>query len=101
MRNGTFTIGAPTAIGIAPDGFVSGDFDGDGALDLAVADETDGTVTILLGDGLGGFASFFVVNLPAGSVSLCLSDFNGDGVLDLAATNMGDGTITVLIGSGI
>lgn len=35
-----------------------GDFDGDGILDLAVANSASNTVTILRGNGSGGFAPF-------------------------------------------
>ena len=34
-----------------------GDFNGDGRLDIAVANEGSNTVSIFLGNGLGGFAT--------------------------------------------
>lgn len=48
--DGTFTqaSGSPYAVGKGPAAMVAADFNGDGKLDLAVANMTDGTVSILL-----------------------------------------------------
>lgn len=48
--NGTFTqaAGSPYAVGHGPYQLAAADFNGDGKLDLAVANLTDGTVSILL-----------------------------------------------------
>jgi hypothetical protein len=48
--DGTFTpaSGSPYAVGRAPAAMVAADFNGDGKLDLAVANMTDGTLSILL-----------------------------------------------------
>ncbi len=57
-----------------------------------------GDVTILLGNGSGGFApesgSPFAVG--AGPGSAVVVDFNGDGIEDLAVTNGGGASVTVL-----
>lgn len=48
--DGTFTQapGSPYPVGVGPVSIVAADFNGDGKLDLAVANLTDGTVSILL-----------------------------------------------------
>ena len=42
-------------MGSDPDAIVAGDFNGDGHLDLAVANAGDDTVSVLLGNGDGTF----------------------------------------------
>jgi len=79
---------------------VVGDFNGDGVLDLAVANVGSNTVSVMLGLGNGTFGArrhFAVVNYP---ISLAVGDFNGDGVLDLAVANAGSDSVSVLIGLG-
>ncbi|HEY0307154.1 MAG TPA: FG-GAP-like repeat-containing protein [Acidobacteriaceae bacterium] len=99
--DGTFTAAAAsptTAIGSA--GVVAGDFNGDGKLDLAVANQYSNTVTILLGNGDGTFTPASSPATGPRPFSLATGDFNGDGKQDLAIANMDDGTITVLLGNG-
>jgi len=75
-----------------------GDFNGDGAPDLAVGIGGSNNVSVLLGNGDGSFQtaarSFGAGNGPA---SLALADFNGDGELDLAVANHDSNNVSVLI----
>jgi FG-GAP-like repeat len=61
-----------------------GDFNGDGRIDAAAARRDD--VSVLLGDGAGGFLPASVV--PAGAIvtEIVARDMNGDGKLDLVMT---------------
>jgi hypothetical protein len=86
--------------GEAPFAIVTGDFNGDGNLDLAVVNSSSNTVTILLGHGDGTFiaaASPATGNSPS---AIAVGDFNGDGKLDLAVTNSASNTVTILLGNG-
>jgi hypothetical protein len=101
---GSFVARSPVAAGPYPNGLVTGDFNRDGNLDIAVASPTtDGGVTILLGDGLGGLApgpgSPYAVEFPK---SMAVGDFDQDGNQDIAAANhgFGSGAVTILRGDG-
>jgi hypothetical protein len=92
--------GSPITVGNHPQAVAIGDFDRDGRLDLAVANGTDNTISILLGTGAGGFAAAGAP-LPVGTSpsSIAVADFNRDGNADLAVANAGGG-VTVLLGNG-
>jgi uncharacterized protein (TIGR03437 family) len=85
-----------------PVSVVAAKFNGDDILDLAIANEGSNNVSVLLGDGNGGFTqavgSPFAVGLEP--VSVAAADFNKDGNQDLAVVNYRDGTVTILLGNG-
>jgi VCBS repeat protein/HYDIN/CFA65/VesB family protein/centrosomal CEP192-like protein len=91
---------ADFATGNGPTAAVTADFNGDGKLDLAVANRDDNTVSILLGKPDATFAT--KVDYPTGSSpkAIVAVDLNGDGKLDLALVNQGANTVSVLIGNG-
>jgi len=66
---------------------------------LAVANQTDGTVSIFLNQCTSTFqgTTIAVGNQPD---ALLTGDFNNDGFPDLVAVNSADGTINVLFGAG-
>jgi hypothetical protein len=87
-------------VGSKPAAIASADFNGDGYPDLAVANEGDNTVSILLNDGSGSFTTGQVIPVPAGPVALVAGDFSGNGKQDLAVVSRDAGTVTVLGGNG-
>ena len=84
-----------------PSSVAVGDFNGDGRLDLAIANQGGNSVTVLLGDGSGGFTPMSGSPFPAGTqpASLVVGDFNGDGRADLAIADAGGNNVTVLLGN--
>ena len=89
---------------------MTGDFNGDGRLDLAVADDGNlfwgGTdppeVIVLLGNGDGTFQApeRFAAGSDTGTEELVAGDFTGDGRIDLAAFNYGSDGISVFLANG-
>ena len=77
----------------------SGDFNNDGNLDLVIGNETF-QVTVLLGDGIGGFAMGGIIeNGSSPTVRGLISvDMNGDGLADIASTT--DAGFVILLGQG-
>lgn len=87
-------------VGHSPDAVAVGDFNGDGRLDMAVANEGDNTVSILLGNGDGTFQSQTTVATGLAPDAIVTGDFNGDGKLDLAVANFTDNSLLILLGNG-
>jgi hypothetical protein len=99
--DGSFTqaSGSPIPVGNQPSAIAVGDFNGDGKLDLAITNETDNTVTILLGNGDGTFAEAAGSPFPVGvgPTAIAVGDFDGSGRLGLAVANGTAGTISILL----
>ncbi len=74
------------------------DFNGDGKIDLAVANVGSNNVSILIGNGNGTFQQAVNYATGSGPYSVAVGDFNGDGQPDLAVANTFDGTVSILLG---
>jgi uncharacterized repeat protein (TIGR01451 family) len=86
--------------GTTPIHAATADFNSDGRLDLAIANQNSNNVSILRGDGAGGFGA--PTNFPVGNGPryLVVGDFNRDGRSDLAVANFGSNNISILLGTG-
>lgn len=99
-----FSTSVSYPAGVAPAAVAAGDANGDGLLDLVIANGGTGStvVSVLLGNGDGTFqtaSNFAAGNRPVG---VALGDLNGDGILDVVASNSGLGgnTVSTMLGIG-
>ncbi|OJT19624.1 hypothetical protein BO221_35245 [Archangium sp. Cb G35] len=106
LGQGDGTFASPTLVTTSPnpDALALGDLDKDGALDLAVLqDSTSEGVLLLKGRGNGTFLPPVLVSTPgAGRYGghLILVDMNEDGFLDAVRSNSIDNSVHVLLGWG-
>jgi hypothetical protein len=86
-------------VGISPVFVAVGDFNGDGRLDLVVANAGSRSVSVLLGNGDGTFQAARHFETWTFPTSVAIGDFNGDGRQDLVVSNYWK-NISVLLGNG-
>jgi FG-GAP-like repeat len=98
--DGTFQPKVDYATGNGPVVVITADFNHDGNLDLAVANDTGSSVSVLLGNGDGTFQAH--KDYPAGSFPhwVATADFDGDGYDDLAVSNEGASDVGVFLNNG-
>ena len=100
---GAFRKGKTFSCGTGPFFIVTGDFNRDGNLDVAVADYNvsfGNSVAVLLGKGDGTFQPYAAYNVGSAPISLATEDLNGDGILDLVTANELSASVSVLLGNG-
>ena len=95
LGNGDGTFQAPMSFSIGQ-AMLTGDFNGDGIIDLVAAD-TSGNTVILLGNGDGSFRSGPTVGVGS---PVAVADFNGDGRPDIVLTNPATGAVNIALGAG-
>ena len=106
--DGTFQPKVDYGTGSRPSFIASGDFNGDGDLDLAVANYNSSSISVLLGRGNGTFTAKIDSAVNFSPQRVAVGDFNGDGKADLvvanqiynATTRIYDAAISILLGKG-
>jgi Flp pilus assembly secretin CpaC len=115
--DGTFqeAAGSPYRVGNNPSSVVVADFNGDGNLDFAVANQGDNTISVFKGDGKGGFTEFpgspFALTNTStvsekGPVAMVAANFrratnstNNSPEIDLAVVNRSTNNVAILLSS--
>ncbi|HXC86731.1 MAG TPA: FG-GAP-like repeat-containing protein [Candidatus Cybelea sp.] len=102
--NATFNLatGSPFAVGTFPVAIATGDLNNDSHPDLVVVNQSDGTVSVLLGNGDGTFTAATNSPLATGQspTAVTVTDFNGDGIPDFAVTDPETDSVSVFLGVG-
>ncbi len=81
----------------------TGDFNNDGFLDVATANQRSNYVSVLLGNGSGRFGAATTASnyeVQSAPTSIISADLNNDGKLDLATANLTTYNVAILYGDG-
>ena len=101
---GSFTAGSLFAVGSLPGGIATQDIGGTTSLDLLTTNISAGSISMLIGNGAGGFSNatpFFIVGGAGSAISsLDTADMNADGKADLAVARTDLNNLDVFFGSG-
>jgi FG-GAP-like repeat len=114
--DGTFQSATTHSVDLGPSSVAVGDINGDGFADIVTADygfsNSSGAfhnndVSILLGNGSGGFTKASGSPISLGSVvqpvepyTAAVADVNGDGFADIVTVNYAASTVDVLLNNG-
>lgn len=100
--NLTDAVSSRIPVGTSPGWVVIADLNGDARMDIAVANARSRNVTVLLGDGKGGFTPAAGSPFAAGDepADIAVGEINNDGKVDLVIANHGTKYVTVLLGDG-
>jgi uncharacterized repeat protein (TIGR01451 family) len=108
-KNAPFSFASNLQTGNGPSAVATADLNGDGNLDLVVANATDNSVQIFLGNGDGtvqapvtyslGTTSLTGKTVPNSPTALAIKDL-GNGELDIVTANSNTNTVSVLLGNG-
>jgi subtilisin-like proprotein convertase family protein len=88
------------AVGTNPTNAAVADFNNDTKADLAVTNQTSNDVSILLGDGSGGFAPQTSLTAGSSPYAVAAGLFNADSNVDLAVANATSNNVSILLGNG-
>ena len=95
-------FGAATSVSAeaSPQRVVASDVNLDGKPDLLIANASSSSVSVRLGDGLGGFSGTTNISVGTNPVGLAVADVNLDGRPDFLTANTTSSNVSVRLGDG-
>ncbi len=93
-----FVMGSSAPVGDRARGIDMADIDGNGSLDVAVANRNDDTISVLINNGAGTFSSTTIA-VGAEPRAVVIADFDGDADGDIAVTEHDARTVRILSNS--
>ncbi len=93
-------VNFPLESASAPISIAVGDFNKDGKSDIVTVNNASQNISVLLGNGSGGFGTAKNFKVPSRPSSVTVGDFNGDGKSDLAVTSSYFNNVSILLGNG-
>lgn len=103
MDNPPYSVGSsPESVAVMPVGALPRsvlleDIDSDGFLEVVTVHENMNTVSVLLGDGSGGFTPNGFFGVGSSQFSVAVGDFNADGSPDLVTANNESNSVSILL----
>src|SRR4029453_18965626 len=92
--------GSPFPTGTNPVSNATADLNGDGHLDLLFTNYISDNVSVLFGDGNGGFTPQPAVAVTNGPREVAAGDLDGDGDIDFVASNYAANSVSVRLNNG-
>lgn len=99
--NGTFNAPITLTAGSGPQDMAAADFNGDGFIDLAVANKNSNNISVFLNNKAGGFNAPANYATASGPVGVVAGKFTLAGHVDLAVINTTAATLQVFPGNGL
>lgn len=102
MFNDAGAIGTQSLVatgGIDSGAIITGDFDCDGFIDIAVANQDSNNASVIPGAGAGTFGAPVIIPAGLRPDAIATGDLNGDGSPDLVVANSDGSDVTVALNS--
>ena len=99
VGDGTFATQVTYPAGNNTNSLAVADLNNDGVPDIVATNQTDSTVSVLIGNGDGTFKGVVPYATATTPTSVTIADFNGDGFPDLVVIN-NDAAVQLYLGAG-